>query len=87
MTDYLIAPTGQVVETVPSPDLTQEIEEVLDDVMDAVDVATEGESAVEHAIIDEVEALMNINRTTSTKARMRHRMRHFLPLQPGVIWC
>jgi rubrerythrin len=81
---HLIQASGQVVQD-PTPDeqLENEVEEVLEEVMDATDVATEGETLIEHGVIEAIEAEINVNRTTARFFRHRHN----LPLQPGVLTC
>lgn len=85
--DHLIGPSGQIVQETSTERIPQEIEEAIDDLMDVADVATEGELLPGHVIVDEIMAHMDINQTVAHKVPRRGRNRHFLPLQPGIIWC
>lgn len=87
LTDHLIGPSGQVVQETSTEKIPQEIEEAVDDLMDAADVATEGDLVPGHVILDEIMASIDVNQTVAHKVPRRGRNRHFLPLQPGIIWC
>lgn len=81
---HLIQATGQVVQDqTPDNQPLPEVEQVLEEVMESMDVATEGDTLIAHGVIDEIEAEMEVNR--STARFFRHR--HYLPLQPGVVTC
>jgi len=83
--DRLVQGTGQTIQT-SDQDPLPEVEEELDEVMDAVDIATEGETLVEHGIVDAMEVAIGHNPRTAIHLAHR-RGRHFLPLQPGILTC
>jgi hypothetical protein len=85
--DHLISGSGQTIQTPDDvDDVMSEVEEELEEAMDAADIATEGETIMEHGIVDAIEAEIGHNPATAIHHAHR-RGRHFLPLQPGILTC